>query len=395
MTPSATNPDLPASTDVLIVGAGPTGLALACTLASAGVSHVLVDRLPAGNNTSRAAAVHARTLEVLERVGVTERLHAEGHVVPRFVIRDRDRIVATIPFEHLPTRYPYVLTVPQNVTERVLTERLRELGGDVVRPCVVTDLQQDGEAAYVTLTHGDGPPHTLRARYVVGADGMHSTVRERAGIGFVGGAYAQSFMLADVRMSWQLSRDEVMGFFSPAGLVIVAPLPDGRHRIVATMDDAPERPGLDDVQQLLSARGPEAMPAWVHEIVWSSRFHVHHRVADHYRAGRVLLAGDAAHVHSPAGGQGMNTGIQDAVALGAALTAVVAQGVSEAALDAYEQRRRPVAGRVVAFTDRLTRIATVKSPRGRALRNAAIGFASRIPAMPRRLATELAGLRNA
>ena len=149
------------------------------------------------------------------------------------------------------------------------------------------------------------------------------------------------------------------------------------------------------MQRLLNARGPEAMPAWVHEIVWSSRFHVHHRVADHYRAGRVLLAGDAAHVHSPAGGQGMNTGIQDAVALGAALTAVVAEGVSEAALDAYEQRRRPVAGRVVAFTNRLTRIATVQSPRGRALRNAAIGFASRIPAMPRRLATELAGLRNA
>ncbi len=387
--------DLPDSTDVLIVGAGPTGLTLACTLAKSGVSHVLVDRQAVGANTSRAAAVHARTLEVLERVDVTAAMQAEGHVVPRFVIRDRDRVITTIAFDQLPTKYPYVLMVPQYVTERILGDRLRTLGSGIQRPWTVTGLTHDATGARVTLAGDGGATHTMRARYVVGADGMHSTVRDKAGIGFTGEAYEQSFVLADVLMTWQLPRDEVMGYFSPAGLVIVAPLPDGRHRIVATVDDAPEQPTQADIQQLLDTRGPLESPAQVLDVAWSSRFRVHHRVADRYRAGCVLLAGDAAHVHSPAGGQGMNTGIQDAAALGSALVAVVVDGASEAALDAYEARRRPVAERVVGFTDRMTRMATVRSPRVRALRNFAIGMAGRIPAMPRALATELAGLRNA
>jgi 2-polyprenyl-6-methoxyphenol hydroxylase-like FAD-dependent oxidoreductase len=233
---------LPTTTDVLIVGAGPTGLTLACALAQNGVAAVVVDRQAEGNNTSRAAAVHARTLEVLDDLGVTSRLHGEGHVVPTFVIRDRDRVVARIPFSRLPTRFPYVLMVPQYITEAVLAERLEALGGRVVRPCAVADLAQTATGVSATLTTDGGAPHTLQARYVVGADGMHSTVRERAGIGFSGDAYEQSFILADVRMTWALSAQEVMGFFSPAGLVIVAPLPGGRHRIVATVDDAPEHP---------------------------------------------------------------------------------------------------------------------------------------------------------
>ncbi len=385
---------LPTTTDVVIVGAGPTGLTLACILAAEGASFALVDRLAEGANTSRAAVVHARTLEVLEELKVTDRLLAEGHVVSRFILRDRDHALATIRFDRLPTRYPHTLMIPQNITEAILLGRLREMGSDVYRPYAVTDLRQGADGVSVTVAADGQGPQTVRARYLVGADGMHSTVRERAGIGFTGEAYEQSFVLADVRMSWPLSSDEVMLFVSPEGLVVVAPLPGGRHRVVATVDDAPEHPSIADVQHLLDTRGPVTGPARVHEIVWSSRFRVHHRLADRYRAGRILLAGDAAHVHSPAGGQGMNTGIQDAVVLGHALAAVLGGRADDSQLDQYERTRRPVAERVVAFTHGMTRMATLRNPRSRAMRNAAIRVIGRIPAVPRWLATELAGLRN-
>jgi 2-polyprenyl-6-methoxyphenol hydroxylase-like FAD-dependent oxidoreductase len=384
---------VPATSDVVIVGAGPTGLALACVLAIKGISFTILDRFAEGANTSRAAVVHARTLEVLEELGVTERLCAEGHIVPRFVIRDRDRVLASISFDKLPTRYPYTLMVPQNTTEAILQSRLRELGGVVHRGSTVVGAQQDAHGVTVTVAREGEPEHLIRARYLVGADGMHSIVREQAGIGFRGDRYEQSFVLADVRMRWLLSADEVMLFFSPAGLVVVAPLPGGRHRIVATMESAPEQPAIADVQRLLETRGPTVGAARIDELIWSSRFRVHHRVAERYRSGRIVLAGDAAHVHSPAGGQGMNTGIQDAVALGHALAAVLNGQPGDDPLDAYERSRKPVAERVVAFTDRMTRIATLRNPQAQAARNTVIGMLGRIPAARQRLATELAELR--
>lgn len=385
---------LPATTDVLIIGAGPTGLTLGCVLAGKGISCVLVDRLAEGANTSRAAVVHARTLEVLEEVGVAERLRAQGHIVARFTLRDRDRVLATIRFDGLPTKYPYTLMVPQNVTEATLLNRLRELGGDVSRPYAAENLTQDQDGVSVTVAADGQQPRTVRAKYVVGADGMHSVVRERAGIGFTGERYEQSFVLADVHMTWQLSSDEVMLFFSPAGLAVVAPLPGGRYRIVATVDEAPERPNMAEVQELVDARGPVRNPARITEMFWSTRFRVHHRMANAYRAGRILIAGDAAHVHSPAGGQGMNTGIQDGIALGHALIETLRAGNDASPLDRYAGTRRPIAERVVGFTDRLTRMATLRNRPGRLARNTLFTLVGSIPPARRWLATELAGLRN-
>jgi 2-polyprenyl-6-methoxyphenol hydroxylase-like FAD-dependent oxidoreductase len=381
----------PLRTDVVIAGAGPTGLALGCVLAGEGVPFMLVDRQAEGANTSRAAVIHARTLEVLEALQVTDRLCAEGLVVPRFILRDRDRALATIRFDHLPTRHPYTLMIPQYRTEAILLARLRELGADVCRPSAVRDVRQDAASVTVTVG-GDGQaPRTVRARYLVGADGMHSTVREHSGIAFSGDAYAQSFVLADVHMDWGLANDEVMLFLSPEGLVVVAPLPGGAHRIVATQDDAPEHPDLAHVQALLDTRGPTSPAARVRDIIWSSRFRVHHRLADAYRAGNILLAGDAAHVHSPAGGQGMNTGIQDGMTLGRLLVQAVRKG-DDAVLDEYERVRRPVAAQVVAFTDRMTRMATLRTRRQRALRNTALRAVGHLPMVRTRLATQIAGL---
>jgi 2-polyprenyl-6-methoxyphenol hydroxylase-like FAD-dependent oxidoreductase len=374
-------------TDVLIVGAGPTGLTLAASLLLRGVDVALVDRQSEGANTSRAAGVNARTLEVLEGsngLDVTRRLLKEGIEAPRFAIRDGAKALLSIDFSGLQTAYPFTLLVPQSTTERLLLDRVRELGGDVIRPKVLATVVQD--ATGVTATFADGD--TIRARYVVGADGMHSTVREQAGIGFSGGAYEHSFVLADAQLSGDAPTDEVRLFWASEGLTVVAPLPNGDFRVVAPVDDAPEVPSIEFVQQLLDARGPGGIT--VTGISWGSRFRIHHRVADTYRAGRMLIAGDAAHVHSPAGGQGMNLGIQDAVVLADALAAVL-DGGSDALLDEYSANRRPIATQVVALTDRLTKLATL--PRAlRPVRNVMLGILGHIPPATRALASRLSGL---
>lgn len=369
---------LPTQTDIAIVGAGPTGLALAATLASGGIDFVVIDRLAEGANTSRAAVVHARTLEVLEEIGASEALIARGIPVTRFAVRDGSRRLLTVPFDRLPTAYPYTLMVPQCDTEEVLLARLRTLGGDVHRPYEVSSVAQDEDGVTLTMRTGE----TLRAKYVVGADGMHSTVREASGIGFTGSTYDESFVLADVAMDWAPGAEEVSLTFGAAGLAVVAPLPGGHYRVVATVDQAPASPDLAFVQGLLDERAPGQ--AKVATLAWSSRFRVQHRVAEHYREGRLLLAGDAAHVHSPAGGQGMNTGIQDGYALGRALVT--------GTLGDYEEKRRPVAERVIAFTDRMTRIATTRQPAARGARDAVLTLLGRVPAFRTRLATELAEL---
>lgn len=394
-------PPLPGRTEVAIVGAGPTGLALAATLAQAGVDFVLLDRQAEGANTSRAAVVHARTLEVLDEMDPSGALSADligrGLRVTRFQVRDGARPLAAVDFGGLRTAHPYALMVPQYETEAVLLRRLRALGGEVHRPYEVTGVTQDGDGDGdgVTLTTASG--ETLRAARAVGADGMHSTVRAAAGIGFAGKRYEESFVLADVVMDWAPGPHEVSLAFAAAGLTVVAPLPagggragsggrSGRHyRVVATAEEAPAAPDLAYVRALLAERAPGQ--ATVAELVWSSRFRIHHRVADRYRAGRLLLAGDAAHVHSPAGGQGMNTGIQDGHALGRALTVGPLDGPG-----GYEARRRPVALRVVALTDRMTRVATTRNPLLRAARNTALPLLARVPALRERLATELAEL---
>jgi 2-polyprenyl-6-methoxyphenol hydroxylase-like FAD-dependent oxidoreductase len=380
--------ELPRTTDVLVAGAGPVGLTLAASLRARGVDVVLVDKAAEVSNTSRAAVIHARTLEVLHGIDVTDELVRRGVVVPRFTVRERDRALLTIDFDGLPTRHPYALMLPQNITEDVLTSRLAELGGRVHRPYELARLEQDRDGVTATMAGGE----TVRASYAVGADGMHSAVRAQTGIGFAGDAYAQSFLLADVHLDWEFDDTEVMLYFAPAGLVVVAPLPGGRHRIVATADAAPEHPDREDIQAVLDARGPQKRPARVTDVLWSSRFRVHHRLADHYREGRVFLAGDAAHVHSPAGGQGMNTGIQDAVALGARLAGVLRDGADERILDGYETERRPVAADVVAFTDRMTRVATADRAAVRMIRNAALRLLNRIPAVRRKIALKLSEL---
>jgi 2-polyprenyl-6-methoxyphenol hydroxylase-like FAD-dependent oxidoreductase len=374
------------TTDVLVVGAGPTGLTLGAALAKRGVAATVVDALPAGENTSRAVAVAARTLEVLEEVDATEPMVKQGIHIHLFSMRDRDHPLIPIDFSGLPTDYPYTLTLSQADTERVLLDRLTALGGGVQRPKKLTGLAP--ETGMVTAIFDDG--EEIAARYVVGADGMRSVVREQAGIGFRGGEYPESFALADVHIDSGAPTNEILLFYATGGITVMAPLPGGMHRIVAPVPDAPRTPTPDFVQQLLDTRGFGPGRLIVSDVVWGSHFRIHHRVADTYRAGRMLLAGDAAHVHSPAGGQGMNLGIQDAVALAEALGKVL-DGAQDDVLDAYSRTRRPIAKQVLALTDRLTRLATLQrvvSP----VRNTAMTLAGHLPVVRRDLAWRLSGL---
>jgi 2-polyprenyl-6-methoxyphenol hydroxylase-like FAD-dependent oxidoreductase len=381
---------IPNDTDVLIVGAGPTGLALAVALQQAGVRHVIVDKLGQGQNTSRAAVLHAHTLETLESIGVAGRLADLGSKLPSFCVRDGDRQLLNLPFDTLDSSYPYLLMLPQDKTETVLADRLAELGGKIHRGATVSALEQTETCVLATVETPAGAT-VIRARYAVGADGMHSAVRGAAGIEFEGGAYADSFVLADVHMDFPID-NEVSLFFSAAGLVVIAPLPDGSYRVVATMANAPEKPDVADIQAMLDARGPTTRATTIKDVIWSSRFRVHHRLANSYRNNRLLIVGDAAHVHSPAGGQGMNCGLVDACVLGQLLSDVVLGKHPEQALDLYEELRRPAASQVLSLAGRLTTLATMNGGIKRAIRNSLFRIVDHIGPAKQQLMQNLSGL---
>jgi 2-polyprenyl-6-methoxyphenol hydroxylase-like FAD-dependent oxidoreductase len=374
----------PKSAEVVVVGAGPVGLAVAVGLRLHGHDVVVVDQQAEGTNTSRACVIHPRTLEVLEELGVTDRLVELGLELQDFAIRAGDQELVPVGFADLPTAYPFVTMIPQPVTEQVLLDRLQELGGSVLRPYAATGLTQTADGATVTLDSGD----VINAQYVVAADGMHSTIREFAGLRMPGNTLELSLSLVDVRVSGGLPTDEVGLYFAGAGMLVVAPLPDGSFRLVAEVEAAPEHPDVAFAQQLLADRGPRAADPVVTEVVWGSRFRIHERVADKYRSGRVLLAGDAAHTHSPAGGQGMNLGLRDAVTLADAISEAL-KG-DESGLDTYATNSRAEAVRVIGLAHRLTRLANVPHA-VRPVRNAVLRLVGRVAKTQNGLAKQLAG----
>jgi 2-polyprenyl-6-methoxyphenol hydroxylase-like FAD-dependent oxidoreductase len=374
-------------TQVAVVGAGPSGLTLASCLASHGVDTRLIERAETPPEHSRAAVVHARTLETLSGIDAADDLVARGVALTRFVVRDGDAVLGRVDFSHLPTRFPFALMVPQDTTERVLERALRSLGGEVHRSCELRTLEVGKHDCELRLRTG-GHTSVLKSDFVVGCDGVHSTVREALGVGFRGGSYEESFLLADVRLH-PTPPPEVELFLSPDGVMLLTPLPDGVHRVVGTTSEDAE-PTADTIQRILASRGPTDAPT-VTGTEWTSKFHVHHRIAGSLRRGRAFLCGDAAHVHSPAGGQGMNTGIQDAQNLAAKLAAACAGG-DDAALDSYERERLPVIERTVRLTDRMTRLATLRGRIGRTTRNALLAAALGVPPLHRRLAMNLSQL---
>jgi 2-polyprenyl-6-methoxyphenol hydroxylase-like FAD-dependent oxidoreductase len=360
--------------DVLIVGAGPTGLTLAGQLQALGASFRIVDRQADRVHESRALVIQPRTLEVLRGLDVTGELLARGNDAVWLRLQAGDRAVRVRLFGLglADTAFPFLLFVSQAETEAVLGDRLAAGGARVERSVELTGFNAGADRVACTLRHPGGRTEQVDARYLVGCDGAASGVRRGAGIPFPGGAYPQTFALADLEIDGDLETDSAYSFLGEKSILFCFPLGRPASWRLLALDPSlqgrsgADQPALEELQALADLLTGGRLR--FRDPVWLTYFRLQHRHAARYRAGRVLLAGDAAHVHSPAGGQGMNTGIQDAWNLGWKL-ALVARGLAEESLlDSYDAERRPVGRFVVRFTDRAFSAATSANPLIRTLR---------------------------
>lgn len=357
--------------DVLIVGAGPTGLALACQLAELGIRPRIIDRQPNTVRESRALAIQPRTLEVLRNFGVTQELIKRGNSTVELRMHFNEKVIAMPLFDVGldDTQFPFLLFLSQAETEVVLAEHLASRGITVQREVELVSLDQDVQTVTCTLRHSDGREEHVRTHYVVGCDGAHSIVRHQAGISFVGDAYPQTFVLADVEADGNLELGAVHAFPGGDGMLFFFPL--ARPATWRMIGMRPPSPAGVDLQESSAVSLHElqdivdtftAGQVQLRDPVWLTKFRIPHRQAAKYRAGRIFIAGDAAHVHSPAGAQGMNTGIQDAINLGWKLALVIQGKANAALLDTYQDERWPIGRTVLRFTNRAFKIVTSSHP---------------------------------
>jgi len=375
---------------VLIVGAGPTGLVLALWLTKFGIGVRIIDKLGSSGTTSRALAVQARTLEYYQQIGLAEAVVERGHKVAALNLWVRSRQAARVPLEDLGrglTPFPFPVIFPQDEHEALLIERLRELGIEVERLVELLDFEERGGEIHATLRR-NGVEETCAFAYVAGCDGARSRVREVLATGFPGGTYDHLFYVADVEARGPPVNGELHVDLDDADFLAIFPMSsDGRARLVGSVrDDAAkdhEQLRFEDVQ----GRAMRNLKVEIKRVNWFSTYRVHHRVAQRFHRGRAFLLGDAAHVHSPVGGQGMNTGIGDAVNLAWKLAAAIKEPVNATLLDSYEPERIAFARRLVATTDRAFTAVISTSELARIVRTRIVPLVApglfRIPAMRR------------
>jgi 2-polyprenyl-6-methoxyphenol hydroxylase-like FAD-dependent oxidoreductase len=357
---------------VLIVGAGPTGLVLALWLTRLGLPVRIIDKASEPGTTSRALAVQGRTLEYFHQVGLDDAVIAGGVKVANINLWVKGARTARVPLSRLGeglSPYPFALVFPQDAHERLLIERLETLGVKVERQTQLVRFEQYDGGVRATLRPRTGPEEVCEAPYLAGCDGASSTVREALAVGFPGGTYTGLFYVADVEATGLAVNDELHVDLEDADFLLVFPLKGkGRLRLVGTVRDMPA--GEHDQLTFEDVRGKalEHLKLNITTVNWFSTYRVHHRVANHFRKGRAFLLGDAAHIHSPVGGQGMNTGIGDAVNLAWKLAAVLKDGASASLLDTYEPERLAFAQRLVATTDRAFTLVTARSGIARLIR---------------------------
>lgn len=357
------------SKPVLVVGAGPVGLAMAAELARYRVPVRIVDKAPARTDKSKALAVWARTLELLERSGCAEAFLANGLKANSLAIFSRKDVIARVTLDEAASRFRCLLMIPQSETERLLEAQLEKFGGRVERNAELTGFAETADGVACAVRGPDGRSETVEGSYLIGCDGAHSTVRRMLGLPFDGETLMTHFVLADVHVAGlDAPPSELAIFWSEDGIFVLFPISPGRYRIIADVGAAaPADPTLAEVQAIVDRRGPGGVT--LSQPVWISTFGINERKVRDYRAGRVFLAGDAAHIHSPAGGQGMNTGMQDAFNLAWKLALVESGRAGPQFLDSYSAERSPVAEQILADSGRLIRVAMVRNAWAQNLRN--------------------------
>ncbi len=387
-------------TEILIVGAGPVGLTMAAELARYGIGVRVIDRAAHATETSKALVVWSRTLELMDRMGCTRSFLDAGLRAAGASIRSGETILGAPRFEGIASAYNFALMIPQRDTERLLAAHLRSFGVTVERQVELVGFHAAEDGVEAHLRHADGREESVRTPWLIGCDGAHSAVRHGLGLVFAGAAQGDDWLLADIRLDGPDAPppDEIATYLHRDGPFVVFPIPGRRARIVATIgrtEAAQPRPDptLADVQALIDRRAGGGFRA--SDPVWLTHFRINERKVAEYRRGRVVLAGDAAHIHSPAGGQGMNTGMQDAVNLAWKLAMVMRGEAAPALLDSYSPERSAVGDRVLRNAGRLTDMATLSHPAAQGARNLALRVLLGFHAVRDRMATTMSEIEIA
>lgn len=345
---------------VLIVGAGPTGLTLACELARQGISFRIIDKKPERTLSSNATWIQSRTLEILKHMGIIQRFFQVGNRCHAINLYVDGKSLFKIPLNNVDSVYPFVLMVPQSETEHLLETHLNSLGGKVERSCELVDIKQANHQVTSQIKKDD-KKEELTSDWLVACDGANSTVREKCHLSFPGEDLSEQFVVADAQIDSYLPKDEVHAFFDEGTLFAVFPLAKNKFRITANLHLEVKRQLFTEKEVIEMAQERAHGAYYVKSVSWISPFWVHGKVLSKMRVGSIFFAGDSAHIHSPAGSQGMNTGIQDAYNLAWKLAMTIKGKAKPALLESYQAERLPVAKQVVKQNESYTKMAFDKS----------------------------------
>ncbi len=360
---------------VIVVGAGPVGLTMAAELARYGISVRIVDKAENATDKSKALVLWSRTLELLDRAGCADQFVAAGLKVDAASIIAGGKTIGRVGFASVASPYPYALMLPQSETERLLEAHLGTLGVSVERQVEMVGFTDTRSGVMTRLRHPDGREETVETGWLIGCDGAHSTVRHTLGLSFLGETLRSDWFLADIHLAGvRVPTSELATYWHEDGVLVLFPISPGRYRVIADLHHSAGAhladPTLGEVQAVLDRRGPGSLVA--SDPIWLSAFRINERMVGEYRSGRVFVAGDAAHIHSPAGGQGMNTGMQDAFNLAWKLALVCrGDGAADPLLDSYSAERSAVGAQVLANAGRLTALAVMQNRAAQAVRNLA------------------------